>query len=113
MGARVFTIERIRALYQTAQVTLKGMGYPVRFFLGDGYQGLPGYAPFDRILVTAGAPSIPEPLKKQLAIGGILVIPVGNRDVQVMTRCIRTGEDAFEITRHGDFVFVPLKEGIE
>lgn len=113
MGARVYTIERIRKLNQSAQVTLQKLGYPVKFFLGDGYQGLPAYAPFERILVTAGAPAIPEPLKQQLTIGGIMVIPVGNREVQIMTRCIRTGEDTYEISTHGSFVFVPMKEGIE
>lgn len=113
MGARVFTVERIRKLHQDAQTIHRVLGYTVRFFLGDGYQGLPPYAPFDRILVTAGAPVIPEALKEQLVIGGILVVPVGDRENQIMTRCIRTSTDTFDISTHGNFVFVPLKPGLE
>jgi len=113
MGGRVFTVERIRKLFADSQALLRKLGYPIRFFYGDGYGGLPAYAPFDRILVTAGAPAVPETLITQLAIGGILVVPVGDREVQVMTRCIRTGEDQFETTTHGSFVFVPMKPGLE
>lgn len=113
MGARVFTIERIRKLYQEAQKIIRELGYPVRFFLGDGYQGLPTYAPFDRILITAAAPEIPEALKQQLATGGILVAPVGPPEHQVMTRCVRTGPDTFDLSVHGTFVFVPMRDGIE
>lgn len=113
MGARVFTIERIRKLYQTAQTIHKELGYPIRFFLGDGYQGLPAFMPFERILITAAAPAIPEVLKQQLVVGGILVAPVGERDTQVMTRCIRMSEDHFEITTHGYFSFVPMRPGLE
>ncbi|HBB90801.1 MAG TPA: protein-L-isoaspartate O-methyltransferase [Bacteroidales bacterium] len=113
MGVRVFTVERIRKLFADSQALLRKLGYPIRFFYGDGYAGLPAYAPFDRILVTAGAPAVPETLITQLAIGGILVVPVGDREVQVMTRCIRTGEDQFETTTHGSFVFVPMKPGLE
>ncbi|MFA6128045.1 MAG: protein-L-isoaspartate(D-aspartate) O-methyltransferase [Bacteroidales bacterium] len=113
MGARVYTIERIRKLYQTAQSIHRELGYPIKFFIGDGYQGLPSYAPFDRILVTAAAPCIPEALKLQLVTGGILVAPIGQRDCQIMTKCVRTGEDTFEISTHGSFSFVPMKEGLE
>lgn len=113
LGARVFTIERIRKLYQEAQVIHRELGYPIKSFLGDGNLGLPTYAPFDRILITAGAPAIPEALKQQLAVGGILVAPVGQRDVQIMVRCIRTDSDTFEYSSHGNFVFVPLKDGLE
>lgn len=113
LGARVFTIERIRKLYQDAQMIHRELGYQVKFFLGDGNQGLKAFEPFDRILITAAAPAIPEALKQQLVIGGILVAPVGGRDVQVMTRCIRTGIETFELTTHGNFTFVPLKTGLE
>jgi len=113
LGARVYTIERIRKLYQTAQVIHRELGYPIKFFLGDGYQGLPSFAPFDRILITAAAPAIPEALKQQLVIGGILVAPVGQQDFQVMTKCVRTGADDFEISTHGNFAFVPMKQGLE
>lgn len=113
MGARVFTVERILKLHQQARQILKEMGYTIKLFYGDGYAGLPAYAPFDRILITAGAPAIPEALKLQLAVGGILVVPIGQRDVQTMTRCIRTGEDEWQTTAHGSFVFVPMKPGLE
>lgn len=113
MGARVYTIERIRKLYQEAQMVLKELGCQIKFFLGDGYQGLPAFAPFDRILITAAAPTIPETLKQQLVIGGILVAPIGQRDFQVMTKCVRLTADTFELSMHGNFSFVPMKEGLE
>ncbi|MFO7616699.1 MAG: protein-L-isoaspartate(D-aspartate) O-methyltransferase [Bacteroidales bacterium] len=113
LGARVFTVERIRNLSQSAQILLRELGYPVKFFVADGNLGLPAFAPYDRILVTAGARELPEPLKYQLAPGGIMVVPVGPADCQTMTRCIRTGDDSFEVTTHGSFVFVPMKEKIE
>ncbi|HTX87552.1 MAG TPA: protein-L-isoaspartate(D-aspartate) O-methyltransferase [Bacteroidales bacterium] len=110
MGARVFSIERQRALYDKAVKFLPTLGYTIKLFYGDGYKGLPAYAPFDKILVTAGAPYIPEPLTLQLKTGGILVIPVGEFDVQVMTSVMRTGEDSWEKREHGTFRFVPLLE---
>lgn len=113
LGARVYTIERIRKLYQDAQLILRELGYQVKFFLGDGYQGLPSYAPFDRILITAAAPSVPEALLQQLVVGGILVAPIGPRDNQVMTKCVRTNQDTFETSAHGNFSFVPMKSGLE
>ncbi|MFH0761989.1 MAG: protein-L-isoaspartate(D-aspartate) O-methyltransferase [Bacteroidota bacterium] len=113
MGARVFTIERILKLHRQAKHILKEMGYTIKLFYGDGYAGLPAYAPFDRILITAAAPAIPETLKLQLAVGGILVVPIGQHDVQAMTRCIRTGENEWQTTAHGSFVFVPMKPGLE
>jgi protein-L-isoaspartate(D-aspartate) O-methyltransferase len=113
LGARVYTVERIRKLHQEAQRIHRELGYTVKFFLGDGYQGLPSYAPFDRILITAAAPSIPEALKLQLAIGGILVAPIGQGDNQIMTKCVRTSPEHFEISTHGNFVFVPMKTGLE
>lgn len=110
MGARVLSIERQRALYEKAVKFLPKMGYTIKLFFGDGYKGLPAYAPFDKILVTAGAPYIPDPLIRQLKTGGILVIPVGEFDVQTMTTVTRTGEDRFEKRDHGLFRFVPLLE---
>ena len=113
LGARVFTIERIRNLFQKAQIIHRELGYQIKFFLGDGYQGLPAFAPFDRILITAAAPVIPEALKQQLVVGGILVAPIGQCDFQIMTKCVRTSIDTFEISTHGNFAFVPMKEGLE
>lgn len=110
MGVKVFSIERQKVLFDKAVKFLPQMGYRIKCFYGDGYKGLPAYAPFDGVIVTAGAPFIPEPLKQQLTIGGILVIPVGAGDVQVMTTVTRISPDEFETKEHGTFRFVPLLE---
>jgi len=111
LGAKVYTIERQRELYMKAQSFLPSIGYKATFFYGDGYEGQPSYGPFDRILITAGATEIPEKLKSQLTIGGIMVIPLGDSNSQVMTRIVRKSEEEFETTEHGRFVFVPLLKG--
>jgi len=108
MGAKVFTIERHKPLYLEVREFLPTLGYTPKFFHGDGYEGLPSFAPFDKILVTAGAPYVPEALKDQLKIGGQLVIPVGDSINQVMTSLIKVEADKFDVTEHGDFMFVPL-----
>lgn len=111
LGARVYTIERQRQLFLDAQKTLGPLNYKPIYFYGDGYEGLPSYQPFDRILVTAAAPEIPQQLLDQLSIGGILVIPEGGRMGQKMIRIQRTGEKEFASSEHGDFSFVPLLRG--
>jgi protein-L-isoaspartate(D-aspartate) O-methyltransferase len=111
MGAKVYTIERQRELYLKVQAFLPSIGYNANFFYGDGYEGLESYSPFDRILVTAGAKEIPDKLLKQLKKGGILVVPIGGSESQVMTKIVRTGDDSYDITEHGRFVFVPLLKG--
>jgi protein-L-isoaspartate(D-aspartate) O-methyltransferase len=111
LGAQVFTIERQRELFIKAQQLLPLLGYHPRFFFGDGYKGLPTYGPFDGIIVTAGAPFIPEDLKIQLNVGGRLVIPVGAGNFQVMTLLVRIDEIRFEQKELGDFAFVPLLNG--
>jgi protein-L-isoaspartate(D-aspartate) O-methyltransferase len=111
MGAKVYTIERFRELYLKAQRTLTSLGYAADFFYGDGYEGKPQYGPFDGIIITAATPEIPEKLPPQLKIGGRLVIPLGTSISQVMTLVIRKGEDEFEYSSHGSFVFVPLLKG--
>jgi protein-L-isoaspartate(D-aspartate) O-methyltransferase len=111
MGARVYTIERLRQLFLDAQKTLATLNYKPTFFYGDGYEGLPAYAPFDRILITAAAPEIPRVLRDQLSLGGILVIPEGGPSGQRMIRVIRESEDQFNRTEHGYFTFVPLLRG--
>lgn len=108
MGAKVFTIERHKPLYNEARNFLPTLGYNPKFFHGDGYLGLPTFAPFDKILVTAGAPFVPEPLKEQLKPGGILVIPVGDSKNQVMTSIVKSTDGTYEVKEHGDFKFVPL-----
>ena len=111
LGAKVFTIERQKELYSKVQNFLPKIGYHPAFFFGDGYKGLPNFAPFDKILVTAGAPSVPEELKNQLKIGGRLVIPVGNEKRQEMNVYTRVSENEFKCEKHGGFVFVPLLKG--
>ena len=108
MGAKIYTIERQLELYKITSRLLPSIGYrPKKFVFGDGYKGLPEEAPFDGIIVTAGAPYVPKPLLAQLAIGGRLVIPVGEEN-QVMTVYERTSEKEFQKTTHGNFRFVPL-----
>ncbi len=111
LKAKVYTIERQRELYIKAQQLLPELGYNPSFFLGDGYKGLPTYGPFDRILVTAGAPYVPDELCQQLVIGGKMVIPVGAGDQQEMLLIMRIGEDEFVTEKHGVFVFVPMLKG--
>lgn len=108
LGAEVFSIEYIRTLYQTAKSFLPKMGYKPHFFHGDGTKGLPAFAPFDKIIVTAAAPEIPQPLLDQLKIGGILVIPVGDDTLQKMMRIIKLDENDYKEESHDFFSFVPL-----
>jgi protein-L-isoaspartate(D-aspartate) O-methyltransferase len=111
LGAKVYTIERQRELFIKTQSFLQSIGYQAHFFYGDGYEGQVAYGPFDKILVTAGAAVIPEKLKAQLKISGIMVIPVGDSRSQVMTKITRKSQDEYETTEHGRFVFVPLLKG--
>jgi protein-L-isoaspartate(D-aspartate) O-methyltransferase len=111
MGAKVYTIERFRALFLKAQTTLTSLGYSADFFYGDGYEGKPQYGPFDGIVITAAAPAVPESLLQQLKNGGRLVVPIGSTDNQVMTVVERTGPDSFEYSQYGNFVFVPMLKG--
>jgi protein-L-isoaspartate(D-aspartate) O-methyltransferase len=111
LGARVYTIERQRQLFLDAQKTLGPLNYKPIFFYGDGYEGLPAYQPFDRILITAAAPEIPQLLLDQLAVGGILVVPEGDRSGQKMIRVVRESTDHFQRSEHGHFSFVPLLRG--
>jgi len=108
MGARVYTIERQHELFKKTKLFLPKLGYKPKFMsFGDGYKGLPEYAPFDGIIVTAGAPHVPKALLRQLKIGGRLVIPVG-KNVQTMTVFTRKGEKEFDKKEFGAFRFVPL-----
>lgn len=112
MGGSVYTIERQKTLYDFTSNLLPGLGYRPHFFFGDGYQGLPTYGPFDKIIVTAGAAFVPEPLKQQLKIGGIMVIPVGNNKLQIMKIITRVSETEYTEEDKGGFVFVPLLTGL-
>lgn len=110
MGAKVYTIERQNELFKSTSLLLPKLGIrPKHISFGDGYKGLPQYAPFDSIIVTAGAPFIPQPLMAQLKIGGKLVIPLGEKN-QIMTMLIRKNESQFEKHEYGEFRFVPLLE---
>ena len=110
LGAKVFSIERQKELFDKAKVFLPQLGYSPKLFYGDGYKGLPAFAPFDKILVTCGAPFIPEDLIEQLKVGGIMVIPVGAGEVQIMTTIKKTSETEFEKTELKNFRFVPMLE---
>jgi protein-L-isoaspartate(D-aspartate) O-methyltransferase len=112
MGARVYSVERQRELYQKARKMLTSLGYEGHLFFGDGYLGKPQYGPFDGILLTAGASEIPKSLMVQLATGGRLVAPIGDRTTQIMTLVVRKGEDEFEYSTYGNFAFVPMLPGV-
>lgn len=110
LKARVYTIERQLELFKKTNLFFKKMGYrPKKVIFGDGYKGLPEEAPFDSIIVTAGAPFVPNPLLAQLKVGGRLVIPVGT-DEQIMTLFVRKSAKEFEKKELGSFRFVPLLE---
>ncbi len=110
MGARVYTIERQQELFKKTKIFLAKLGYRPRYMgFGDGYKGLPDYAPFSKIIVTAGAPEVPRALLSQLEVGGKMVIPIG-RTLQVMTLYERKSRSNFEKTEFGEFRFVPLLE---
>lgn len=110
LGAKVYSIERQQELFKKTSNFLPKLGYRAKkLVFGDGYKGLVDEAPFDSIIVTAGAPFVPKPLLGQLKIGGRLVIPVGD-DVQIMTLFIRKGPKEFEKHEFGEFRFVPLLE---
>ena len=113
LGIKIFSIERQKELFDRAQKLLPLMGYSPKLFYGDGYKGLPGYAPFDKILVTCGAPMVPEELVKQLKVGGLMVIPIGAGEIQIMTLIRKISETEIEKTEFKEFRFVPMLENKE
>ncbi len=113
LGVKVFTIERQKTLFKSAQQVLSKMNSTAKVFFGDGYKGLPAFAPFDRILVTCGAPYIPTDLVTQLKAGGRLVVPIGEGEIQEMTKLVKQEDGIIEITKHGAFRFVPMLQNKE
>jgi protein-L-isoaspartate(D-aspartate) O-methyltransferase len=108
LGAKVFSIERHRSLHLKSKRMLNELGYFPKLFFGDGYKGSPAFAPFDKIIITAAAPHIPEDLKEQLKVGGMMVIPLGDGESQKMQRLIKKSDTEFDVEVYGDFSFVPM-----
>ena len=112
LGVQVFTIERQKKLYEANKKFDFLKKYPnIKMFYGDGYEGLPTYAPFDRVLITAAAPEVPRKLLEQLKIGGMMVIPVGSGDVQTMKRITKEGGGRYSEEVFDRFSFVPMLSG--
>ena len=112
MGAKMFSIERHKPLFESAKLFLAQNNYRAQLFFGDGFKGKKSFSPFDGIIVTCGAPYIPDELKNQLKIGGRLVIPVGEWEIQQMKLIERLEEENFKETNFGDFKFVPMLKNI-
>jgi protein-L-isoaspartate(D-aspartate) O-methyltransferase len=108
LSAEVFTIERQRELFLKTKEFLPQLGYNCMFVYGDGYKGLPKLAPFDKIIITCGAPFVPDELLAQLKVGGKMVAPIGDGDVQLMHLIEKISETENKITTHGNFSFVPM-----
>ena len=108
LDAEVFTIERQRELFLKTKKFLPSLGYNCMFVYGDGYKGMPNFAPFDKIIITCGAPFIPEDLVSQLKVGGRMVAPIGDGDTQEMHLIEKISETETRLTTHGEFSFVPM-----
>lgn len=112
LGAKVFTIERHKKLNERAKALLEAMHISnIKFFYGDGFEGLPSFAPFDKVLITAAAPEVPNKLLVQLKVGGMLVMPYGKGEVQKMQRITKVAENQFEQEEFENFKFVPMLKG--
>ena len=112
-GARLYTIERQKQLYDKTSKLLPKMGYNPNFFYGDGYKGKPEFAPFDKIIITAGAPFVPPLLIEQLKVGGVLVIPIGETEEQTMYRITKISETETRTENCGPCSFVPMLPNVE
>lgn len=114
LGARIYTIERQKALFDKSSVLLEELHVKARTFYGDGYKGKPAFAPFDKILITCGAPEVPVALLEQLKVGGRMVVPVGEiNGVQTMLVVDKIGEHEYETSEHGSFTFVPMLQNTD
>ena len=110
MGAKVFSVERHMDLHIKAKSIISFFNFNAKLSFGDGYKGIPSHAPFDKILVTCGAPEIPQLLISQLKIGGLMVIPVGEGDEQKMLRITKFDAEQYKVEEFGTFKFVPMLE---
>jgi protein-L-isoaspartate(D-aspartate) O-methyltransferase len=110
LGVRVYTIERQKELFVKSKEIIKHFGFHPKQFFGDGYKGLDGHQPFDKILVTCGAPEIPQELIAQLKVGGVMVVPLGEGEDQIMKRITKLSESNLKIEDFGSFRFVPMLE---
>lgn len=108
MGAEVYSVERQKNLFEQTKKLFEELEIPAHLFFSDGTMGLPEFAPFDKIIVTAGGPEVPQALLQQLKVGGILVIPIGDNMIQVMCKFTRTGENKIQKKEYEKFSFVPL-----
>lgn len=108
LGAKVYSIERQKALFEKTKILLKKMHSKVKTFYGDGYYGVPAFAPYDKAIITCAAPIIPDEILKQLKVGGILIIPHGEGDTQIMKKIIKKSDTAYETFEYGVFKFVPM-----
>ncbi len=111
LGANVYTIERQHTLFKSAQIMLTQLQYTPYCKYGDGHLGIPGYAPFDKILITAGATQIPKQLLLQLKTGGIMVAPIGQPNNQEMLQITKVSPTKYKVKKHGKFNFVPFLTG--
>ncbi len=111
LGAKVYTVERQKELFTLTSKLFKKLNYYPKNYYGDGYKGLPIHAPFDKILITAGAPYVPETLKEQLKTGACIVVPVGPQSGQDMLRITKISDKEFKTENFGKFAFVPFLKG--
>lgn len=110
LGAKVFSIERHKELHLKAKNIVRQLKYNARLSFGDGYKGLPVFAPFDKIIITCGAPDIPQILVDQLIVGGIMIIPIGEGGKQQMIKVTKLAENETSVEEFGEFSFVPMLE---
>lgn len=112
MGIKIYSIERIRRLYSKTNLMLNKIGYGgIRTLLGDGFEGSERFAPYDKIIITAGVSHVPEQLVQQLKVGGYMVLPLGQGEVKKMTRLHKT-DDGYTLQEFGNYSFVPMLEGM-
>ena len=109
LGAQVFSVERHKGLFDKAKRQLAELHYNAKTFLGDGYKGLPAYAPFDKVIITCGAPEVPQAIVDQMKIGAMMVIPVGNK-IQEMRLITKLSDTELKTESFGNFRFLPMLE---